>query len=413
MARTERVEFEGALGDRLSARLERPAGVARGYAIFAHCFSCSKDIFAASRISRRLAELGLAVLRFDFTGLGQSDGDFANTNFSSNIQDLIAAGRFLEAEYQAPSLLVGHSLGGAAVIAAALEMPSVKAVATIGAPADAEHVQCQFSEDVETIRTEGIAEVSLGGRPFTIKKQFLDDIEGRTLEDAVAALKRPLLIAHSPTDETVGVDNASRLFLAAKHPKSYLSLDQADHLLRGDVPARHAADVIASWASRYVGGEEIAPPRAAKNGGVVVRETGRGRFENHVVVGEHALLADEPEGVGGGGAGPTPYQYLNGALGSCTAMTVRLYADRKKWPLERVQVTLHHTKDHAADCEACADGEERKVDIVEREIRLEGNLDPEQRARLLEIADRCPVHRTLNSPVVIRTREDKTAELAE
>jgi uncharacterized OsmC-like protein/pimeloyl-ACP methyl ester carboxylesterase len=403
MARTERVEFEGAFGDRLSARLERPAGVAQGYAIFAHCFSCSKDIFAASRISRRLAQLGLAVLRFDFTGLGQSDGDFANTNFSSNIQDLIAAGRFLESQYQAPALLVGHSLGGAAVIAAALEMPSVKAVATIGAPADAEHVQCQFSEDVDTIRTEGIAEVSLGGRAFTIKKQFLDDIEGRTLEDSVAALKRPLLIAHSPTDETVSVDNASRLFLAAKHPKSYLSLDQADHLLRGDVPARHAADVIASWAARYVGGDELVPPRAARNGGVVVAETGRGRFENHVVVGDHEMLADEPESVGGAGAGPTPYQYLNAALGSCTAMTIRLYAARKKWPLKRVEVTLHHEKDHADDCVACAEGEARKVDIIERSVLLEGDLSVEQRARLLEIADRCPVHRTLNSPVVIRT----------
>lgn len=411
MARAERVEFEGALGDRLAARLELPATRPVAYAIFAHCFSCSKDIIAATRISRRLAQLGLAVLRFDFTGLGQSDGDFANTNFSSNIQDLIAAGKFLEAEYQAPALLVGHSLGGAAVIAAALDMPSVKAVATIGAPADAEHVQCQFSGDVETIERDGEAEVSLAGRPFTIKKQFLDDIRGRTLEDAVAALRRPLLIAHSPVDETVSVENASRLFLAAKHPKSFVSLDDADHLLRGDVPARHAADMIAAWAARYVvdGAAADLPDPVADS--VVVRETGQGRFQNHVVVGEHVMLADEPRRVGGDDTGPTPYQFLNAALGTCSSMTMRMYAERKGWPLERATVTLHHEKGHAEDCEACAEGEERNVDIIERRIRLEGPLDDEQRARLVEIADKCPVHRTLNRPVVIRTREE-TAENA-
>ncbi len=406
MARAERVEFEGALGDRLAARLELPATRPVAYAIFAHCFSCSKDIFAATRISRRLAQLGLAVLRFDFTGLGQSDGDFANTNFSSNIQDLIAAGRFLEDEYEAPALLVGHSLGGAAVIAAALDMPSVKAVATIGAPADAEHVQCQFSGDVETIEREGEAEVSLAGRPFTIKKQFLDDIRGRTLEDAVAALRRPLLIAHSPVDETVSVENASRLFLAAKHPKSFVSLDDADHLLRGDVPARHAADMIAAWAARYVvdGASADLPDPVADS--VVVRETGQGKFQNHVVVGEHVMLADEPRRVGGDETGPTPYQFLNAALGTCSSMTMRMYAERKGWPLERATVTLHHDKGHAEDCEACAEGEERHVDIIERRIRLEGPLDDEQRARLIEIADKCPVHRTLNRPVVIRTQAE-------
>lgn len=411
MARTDRVEFEGALGDKLAARLERPAGRPTGYAIFAHCFSCSKDIFAATRISRRLAELGLAVLRFDFTGLGQSDGEFANTNFSSNIADLIAAGRFLEREYGAPDLLVGHSLGGAAVIAAALELPSVKAVATIAAPADAEHVQCQFKQDVDTIRSEGVAEVSLAGRPFTIKRQFLEDIEGHSLEEAAAQLKRPFLVTHSPIDESVGVENASRLFLAAKHPKSYLSLDDADHLLTSDKAARHAAEVIAAWASRYVGPEAVEAPRAPK-GGVAVRETGRGKFENHVVAGDHVLLADEPESVGGGDAGLTPYQFLNAALGSCTAMTMRMYADRKKWPLDRVTVSLNHEKGHAEDCEACLEGEERHVDIVERSIRIEGELTGEQRARLMEIADKCPVHKTLNSPVVIRTKEDSPAEAA-
>ncbi|MDG1418559.1 MAG: bifunctional alpha/beta hydrolase/OsmC family protein [Maricaulis sp.] len=406
MAKSIKVEFAGAQGDRIAARLELPVGTPRAYAIFAHCFSCSKDIFAASRVSRRLAQMGLAVLRFDFTGLGQSDGDFANTNFSSNIADLVKAGEFLSAEYKAPALLVGHSLGGAAVIAAALEMPTVKAVATIGAPADAEHVQCQFAEQIETIRTEGVAEVSLAGRPFTVKKQFLDDIAGRQLETAAAALKRPLLITHSPIDAIVGVDNATRLFSAAKHPKSYLSLDGADHLLSQEQDALHAADVIAAWAQRYVFDDVMsAPPKPDRKGGVVVAETGAGKFQNHVVIGPHHMLADEPESFGGDESGPTPYQYLNAALGSCTSMTIRMYAQRKKWPLRRVSVTLNHEKGHAEDCANCVDGQEKRIDIIERSVELVGELDAAQRKRLLEIADMCPVHRTLNSPVVIRTRE--------
>ena len=414
MASSQRVEFQGALGDTLAARLELPSGQVQAYAIFAHCFSCSKDIFAASRISRRLAQLGLAVLRFDFTGLGQSDGDFANTNFSSNIADLIKAGEFLAQQYEAPALLIGHSLGGAAVIAAALDMPSVRAVATIGAPADAEHVQCQFSGDLDKIHKEGVAEVSLAGRPFTIKKQFLDDIAGHTLEEAVAKLKRPLLITHSPVDETVGVENATRLFMAAKHPKSYLSLDKADHLLRGTEAAMHAANVIAAWAQNYViAGDAVhEPPKPVGDGGVIVQETGHGKYENHVVIGDHAMLADEPPAVGGKDAGPTPYQYLNAALGSCTSMTVRMYAARKNWPLERVTVSLNHKKDHAEDCQACTEGQEGRVDIIDRLIRLEGDLNQEQRSRLMEIADKCPIHRTLNTPVVIRTIEEKATESA-
>jgi uncharacterized OsmC-like protein/pimeloyl-ACP methyl ester carboxylesterase len=405
MAKSIKVEFDGAQGDRLAARLDLPVGTPRAYAIFAHCFSCSKDIFAASRVSRRLAQMGLGVLRFDFTGLGQSDGDFANTNFSSNIADLVKAGAFLGAEYKAPALLVGHSLGGAAVIAAALEMPSVRAVATIGAPADAEHVQCQFADKIDTILADGVAEVSLAGRPFTVKKQFLEDIAGRQLETAAAALKRPLLITHSPIDAVVGVENATRLFSAAKHPKSYLSLDGADHLLSQEQDALHAADVIAAWAQRYVFEAVMsAPPKPDRQGGVVVAETGAGKFQNHVVIGPHQMLADEPESFGGDDSGPTPYQYLNAALGSCTAMTIRMYAERKKWPLKHVSVTLNHEKGHAEDCEACVDGQEKRVDIIERSVELVGPLDEAQRRRLLEIADMCPVHRTLNNPVVIRTR---------
>lgn len=412
MAKTIAIEFEGALGATLSARLEMPTGRPRAFALFAHCFSCSKDYFAASRIARGLAAEGFAVLRFDFTGLGQSGGEFAHTNFSSNVDDLIKAAEYLEAHYTAPGLLVGHSLGGAAVIAAASRLPSVKAVATVGAPADAEHVTREFAADLDRIEETGAAEVSLGGRRFTITRQFLDDIAGQNLEAAVGRLKRPLLIAHSPLDNTVGIENATRLFVAARHPKSFVSLDHADHLLSDRADAAYIAGIVAAWGARYaitVGMAE--PPEPAPDGGVVVRETGQGRYENHVVIGEHVYLADEPEDVGGGDAGPAPYEYLAAALGACTSMTVRMYAERKDWPLERVTVTLHHTKGEPADGEPSGKGGSGKVDIIERRIGIEGALDDEQRARLMEIADKCPVHRTLSEgPVVVRTQP---AELPE
>jgi putative redox protein len=404
MVKSERVEFQGSQGDRLAARLELPAGTPRAYAIFAHCFSCSKDIHAGSRIARRLAARGIAVLRFDFTGLGQSEGDFANTNFSSNVDDLVLAAEFLEREHAAPALLIGHSLGGAAVIVAAHRLPSVRAVAAVGAPADAAHVAHQFDAHLDEINETGEAEVSLAGRPFRIRKQFLEDIGEQKVEEAAATLKRPLLIAHSPIDATVGVENATRLFLAAKHPKSFVSLDQADHLLSDSDDAEHAADIIAAWADRYAADSDTPePPRKAKGDGVVVRETGQGKFQNHVVVGDQVYLADEPASYGGTGTGPTPYQYLAAGLGACTVMTMRMYAEHKGWAVDRMGVELHHEKGHAEDCAACVDGQERKVDIIEKTITIEGELSEDQRQRLLEIADKCPVHRTLNSPVVIRT----------
>ncbi|MEC9249759.1 MAG: bifunctional alpha/beta hydrolase/OsmC family protein [Pseudomonadota bacterium] len=404
MARTERVEFTGSQGDTLAARMEWPAGTPRAYAVFAHCFSCSKDIFAANRIARQLAAHGYAVLRFDFTGLGHSEGDFANTNFSSNVEDLLAAARFVESEYAAPALLIGHSLGGAAVIAAASALPGIRAVATLGAPSDAAHVAHQFSASIDEIEQEGIAEVSLGGRPFTIKRQFLEDIKGHTLEDTLANLRKPLLIAHSPTDATVGIDNASRLFLAAKHPKSFVSLDGADHLLTREEDAVFAADIIASWAQKYVDTPQRRPAPKAKPGVVIVSETGAGKYENWIVANGHVSLAGEPPSVGGTGNGPTPYDLLSASLGACTSMTLRMYADRKAWPIDDIIVEVTHAKDHAADCEACVEGQDVKVDIFERTIRVKGALDEEQRGRLLEIADKCPVHKSLHSPVVVRTR---------
>lgn len=405
MARTQAVEFKGADGQTLAARLEWPEGPVRAFALFAHCFSCSKDSHAATRIARRLAGQGFAVLRFDFTGLGGSDGDFANTNFSSNIEDLEAAARFLEAEHEGPSLLVGHSLGGAAVLVAAARIGSVKAVASLGAPADAAHVTAMFSEDVAEIRETGEAEVSLAGRPFRIRKQFLDDVDGHRVEEAVRALDLPVLIAHSPIDQTVGIENASRLFRAARHPKSYVSLDHADHLINDPRDAAYIGDVIGAWAGRYaIEAAGYPAPEARQGESVTVAETGGGKFQNYVLAGDHASYADEPASVGGQDTGPSPYQYLAAALGACTSMTLRMYAEHKGLPLERVSVTLHHEKGHADDCAACAEGQERKVDIIERTLTLEGDLSDEQRERLLEIADKCPVHRTLNAPVVIRTQ---------
>ncbi|MGF1462056.1 MAG: alpha/beta fold hydrolase [Maricaulaceae bacterium] len=407
MPSSNRVEFTGGLGVRLAARLERPAGRPRAYALFAHCFSCSKDVFAAARITGRLAEVGIATLRFDFTGLGHSDGDFANTNFSSNVDDLVAAAQFLEADYEAPHILIGHSLGGAAVLAAAGRLPSVRAVATLAAPSDVEHVKHHFQDNLEEIEKSGEAHVKLAGRPFTIKKQFIDDISSQNIENAVGSLKRALLVCHSPIDATVSIDHATRIFKAAKHPKSFLSLDNADHLLTNRDHAIYAADVIAAWASRYAmtDAEQAARPKPSP-GAAVVAETGAGKFQNHVVVGDHHFLSDEPVSVGGDDVGPSPYDLLNAALGACTSMTLRMYADRKGLPLERVRVDVSHERGHAEDCETCEENEKARVDIFTRKLTLDGPLDAEARKRMVEIADKCPVHRTLHGPVVVRTEEN-------
>lgn len=404
MLKTGRIEFVGANGQKLAARLDMPVWTPRAYALFAHCFSCSKDIRAAGRIARRLAENGVGVLRFDFTGLGNSEGDFANTNFSTNIQDLKAAAAWLGDQVGGPQLLIGHSLGGAAVVAAAGEIDTVKAVATIGAPSDAEHVIRQFADRLDEIEEKGEAEVHLAGRPFTIKRQFVEDVRGANVRDAAAALGRPLLVLHSPLDDIVGIDNATGLFVAAKHPKSFVSLDTADHLLTREADALFAADMIAAWAAHYVFEDGAEQPDQQSGGSrdVIVQETGRGKYENAAMMGDHHLLIDEPVDVGGGGRGPDPYELVAAGLGGCTSITLRMYANRKGWPLKSVGVSVRHRKDHSEDCAECEDG--RKIDIFERDITLTGELDEEQRARLLEIADKCPVHRTLEDPVEIRTR---------
>ncbi len=344
------------------------------------------------------------MLRFDFTGLGHSEGEFANTNFSSNVDDLVAAAGFLRREHEAPSLLVGHSLGGAAVLAAASRIPEVRAVATIGAPADPAHVRHLLEEDqVEEVERSGQASVSIAGRTFRVQRQFLEDIADQRLDAHIAGLRRALLVLHAPGDEIVGIDNASRIFLAARHPKSFVSLDDADHLLTRRRDAEYAAEVLAGWAGRYLPETESHFPRADDQGEVVVSEAGEGPYGQAIAVGPHLLRADEPESVGGRDTGPTPYGLLLASLGSCTAITLRMYAERKDLPLEHVTVRLRHEKIHARDCEAC-ESETGKIDVIDREVVLEGPLDPAQRARLLEIADRCPVHRTLHSEVVVRTQ---------
>ncbi len=403
---SEKLTFPGSQGHELAGRLDRPANAPRGYALFAHCFTCGKDVFAAQRIAQALAAEGIAVLRFDFTGLGHSGGEFASTNFSSNVADLVAAADYLRDNHAAPQLLIGHSLGGAAIIAAAPEVPEATAVATIGAPADPEHVGKLFSARRAEIEAEGEAEVDLAGRRFRIRKQFLDDIAAQSLQGTLSSLKKALMVFHAPRDAVVGIDNAARIFAAAKHPKSFVSLDNADHLLTRKADAAYVAQVLSAWAARYLDLAARPDPRyqgpAAIENGVVVQETGVGGFANYVVAGGHRMLADEPESVGGTDTGPSPYDYLLGGLGACTAMTLRMYAGRKGLPLDRVTVELWHDKVHAEDCTDC-ETREGKVDVIHRRLRLEGELDDSQRRRLLEIADKCPVHRTLTHEVRVRT----------
>lgn len=401
--KTEKLTFMGHSGEELAARLDYPAGKPHATAIFAHCFTCSKDIPAARRVSQRLAAMGIAVLRFDFTGLGHSQGEFANTNFTSNVADLKLAAEALGAEIEAPSLLIGHSLGGAAVLRAAGEVESVKAVATIGAPFDPEHVVHNFGAALEEIAEHGEAEVSLAGRPFTIKQSFVEDVSAQNPRTAIGGMKKALLVLHSPIDQTVGIENAGEIFGAAMHPKSFVTLDDADHLLTRSEDAEYAADVIASWARRYVALPAMKTPKGAPDGVVRADEADAGGFLQDITVGsDHHVLADEPAAYGGTNLGLTPYQFLSAGLAACTSMTIRMYARRKKWPLEDISVDVIHGKIHAEDCDHC-EAKDGKIDQFQRKITLVGDLDADQRARLLEIADKCPVHRTMESEIEVVT----------
>ncbi|MGD2269531.1 MAG: bifunctional alpha/beta hydrolase/OsmC family protein, partial [Desulfobacterales bacterium] len=373
------------------------------YAIFAHCFTCTKNIKATANISRALAREGIAVFRFDFTGLGESEGDFADTNFSSNVDDLVAAAEFLAAEFEAPRILIGHSLGGAAILQAAPKIPSSVAVATIGAPSDPSHVMRAMGPFKEKIETDGEAEVMLAGRAFKIKKQFIQDLEMTHMRDTIQNLKKSLVVFHSPLDQTVGIENAARIFKAARHPKSFISLDKADHLLTNPQDSQYVGMVIAVWARKFIDGRRKDQKQQPLADNWVAARTGATGFLTDIRVNGHNLVADEPKAAGGTNMGPTPYDYLAAGLGACTSMTLRMYADRKKWPLESITVRLKHQKIHAKDCETC-ETEKGLLDRIDREIELTGRLDDHQRRRLMEIADRCPVHRTLHSEVHINTR---------
>jgi uncharacterized OsmC-like protein/alpha/beta superfamily hydrolase len=406
-----KLEFVNAEGHTLAGLLEmppQPIAIAH-YALFAHCFTCGKDIAAASRISRALAAQGIAVLRFDFTGIGNSDGDFSNTNFSSNVQDLLAAAEKLKQQYQAPQLLIGHSLGGAAILSAAHQIESVKAVATIGAPATAKHVEHLFESESDKIEQQGEALVGIGGRQFLIKKHLLDDIDKYNSTAQIAKLDAALIVFHSPVDTIVSIDQAAKIYQSAKHPKSFISLDNADHLLSKASDAEYVGKTLAAWASRYlkIDSEDqktnLVQNQVLEPGQVLVSELDK-KFLRGLFSDNHQLMADEPVKSGGTNLGPTPYDLLLMSLGACTSMTLRVYANHKKIPLDDVEVTLEHERDHAEDCDGCND----KIERLTRKITLTGDLSDEQIQRLLAIADRCPVHRTLESnPQIISILVDR------
>ncbi len=400
---TIKLSFDNGRGQQLSAILDRPVDDRPiAHAVFAHCFTCSKTYKAVRHISRALAAEGFAVLSFDFTGLGDSEGDFADTSFSSNVDDVVAAAEFLAGSHGAPAVLIGHSLGGAAVMMAASRIPSATAVVTIAAPASLGHLSEMLEPARPEVNRTGSAEILLAGRRIRIGQALMEDLDEIKMVDAITDLGRALLVMHSPVDRVVGIDNASRIFRAARHPKSFVSLDRADHLLTDAADSRYAAGVIANWSKKYISASQQEVKLATSDDNRVVVRTGAGGFRTEVLANGHPLIADEPVSVGGTNTGPSPYELLTAALGACTSMTLRMYADRKGWPLEAAEVRLEHAKIHCVDCAEASQGQP-KIDHISRELVLEGPLDEAQRQRLLEIADRCPVHRTLHSEIRVTT----------
>jgi putative redox protein len=398
----QKVIFENKEGQSLIGRLELPADQhPHNFALFAHCFTCNKNLSAIKNISKALTSNGFGVLRFDFTGLGESEGDFANTNFSGNIEDLIAAAGYLSENYEAPTLIIGHSLGGAAAIFAASKLDSIQAVATIGAPSSPEHVQHLLQNSVAKIQDSGKAVVSLSGRDFTIKKQFLDDLKHKKLADTLKSMRKSILIMHSPQDDTVHIKNAQEIYLAAHHPKSFISLDGADHLLMNKKDSMYVGDVISGWSKRYLDlRQEEELPKT--NHQVVASLDFEDGFTTQMKVGNHYILADEPTTFGGNDFGPSPYEFVSAGLSACTAMTLQMYAKRKEWRIENVEVHTSYSKNHAIDCKDC-ESPNSKIDTFHREIKLVGDFDDKQRRRLLQIADKCPVHKTLHNEIQVIT----------
>ncbi|PCJ66892.1 MAG: osmotically inducible protein C [Bacteroidetes bacterium] len=397
---TSKVTFVNKQGHKLAARLELPMEQKpKAFTLFAHCFTCNKNLNAVRHISNALTQQGFGVLRFDFTGLGESEGDFEDTNFSSNVSDLVAAADYLSQEYEAPKLIIGHSLGGAAALFAGAQVDSIEAIATIGAPASPEHISHLFSDHVDEIKQHDSVEVMLSGRPFTIKKQFLEDVNTANMTAVLDNLRKPLLILHSPQDNTVGIENAGEIYSKATHPKSFISLDGADHLLSQKEDSIYAGSTIANWASRYI---KIPSEKKLETDYQVLTRIGGSGYTTQILAGKHHLIADEPEAIGGDDFGTSPYGLLLASLGSCTAITMRMYADRKGWPIEEINVHLSHSKDYAKDCEEC-EISKAKIDIIDRKIEVKGDLDEGQMKRMMIIADKCPVHRTLHNQVQVRT----------
>lgn len=398
---TTKVNFNNKNGEKLAARLELPPNQKpTQYALFAHCFTCNKNLAAVRNVTRTLALNGFGILRFDFTGLGESEGDFADTNFSSNIDDLIAAADFLTKNYSAPTLVIGHSLGGAAAIYAGAALSSIKAIATIGAPSQPQHVQHLFSEGIEAIQEKGSATVDLGGRTFVVKKQFIEDLQSTDLPSVVSKMHKPIIIFHSPQDSTVGIENAAEIYQAARHPKSFISLDGADHLLSNKHDSKYTGDMIASWVKRYLSFQEDALPSTENQ---VVAQLGQDKYTTKINASGHAIIADEPESIGGNDFGPTPYDLISSGLGACTAITLKMYAERKKWDLQEVSVHINYRKRHLEDSQGVEE-ELNKIDHFEKIIELTGNLDQKQKERLIEIAEKCPVNKTLKAGVSTTTQ---------
>lgn len=397
----EKVSFKNAQGQELVGRLELPNDqYPHNFAIFAHCFTCTKNLLAVKNIGKSLTAHGFGVLRFDFTGLGESEGDFADTNFSGNVEDLEAAAAFLKRNYKAPTLIIGHSLGGAASIFAASEIESIQAVATVGAPSNPVHVKHLFKSELEEIQATGQAVVNLSGRDFTIKKQFVDDLQTKSLPEVAKALRKPLLILHSPQDDTVGIGNAEEIYIAAHHPKSFVSLDGADHLLSRKEDSVYVGEVIGGWAKRYLPADNSQSSRLRTKQQVVASLDGTAGFTTQMKLGNHNMVADEPKDFGGNDFGPSPYELVSAGLSACTAMTIQMYAKRKGWPVANVEVHTSYGKEHATDCDAC-ENPAAKIDTFNREIHLTGELDDKQKSRLMEIADKCPVHKTLHKEIQV------------
>jgi uncharacterized OsmC-like protein/alpha-beta hydrolase superfamily lysophospholipase len=399
---SRKVNFENRTGEELAGIMDLPDdGAPVATALFAHCFTCSKDLKSVTRISQMLNMAGIAVLRFDFTGLGDSDGDFTATNFSTSIDDICAAAQYLADTGMPPNIAIGHSLGGAAILMAAPRIASLDAVVTIGAPGQADHVTRLFAGQKQELESTGEAVVSIGGRPFKIRQQLIDDLNAQSGPERAEKLRLPLLVLHSPVDKIVGIDNAAEIFTRAMHPKSFVSLDKADHLLSDEADARYVGSLIATWSTRYIGmpadqATEMEPIDA------VIATTGPKGFRTSINAHGHGLVADEPRSVGGSDAGPTPYGLLGSALASCTSMTLQMYARRKGLDLDTASVTVSHEKVHAEDCEHCT-SKAGKIDRFDRHVTLTGELSAAERDRLLEIADMCPVHRTLEGEIEIRT----------